>query len=68
MLEDRQQGGKTAGRKEGNSIVNQRSESVYLRNLGLVLVSGVVVVEEEDEVVVEKEEDEEEEEEAATAS
>ena len=65
MLEDRQQREKTAGRKKGNSIVNQRSHSVYLRNLGLVLVSGVVVVEEEDKVVVAEEEDEEE---AATAS
>lgn len=40
-------------------MVNQSSDCVYLRNLGLVLVSGVVVV-------VEDEEGEEEEEEAAS--
>lgn len=63
MLDDRQQGEKTAG---GKRKVRSRSEfkhRVYLRNLGLVLVSGAVVVEEEDEVVVVVGEEE-----AATAS
>lgn len=35
------------------SSKSESRHSVYLRNLGLVLVSGVVVVEEEDKVVVE---------------
>lgn len=59
MKDARSGEGKRAGRQNGNSAVNQSSESVYLRNLGLVLVCGVVVV-------VVEEEDEEEEEEAAS--
>lgn len=54
MLEDRRRGEKTTGgQKRKLSSKSESRHSVYLRNLGLVLVSGVVVVEEEDKVVVE---------------
>lgn len=46
------------GSKRAERKLRSKSEfrhSVYLRNLGLVLVSGVVVVEEEEAKVVEEE-------------
>lgn len=47
--------GKDRRTKRKLSSKSESRHSVYLRNLGLVLVSGVVVVEEEDKVVVEEE-------------
>lgn len=52
----RGEGGKDSRRAEGT--LGRKAEfrpSVYLRNLGLVLVSGVVVVEGEEAKVVEEE-------------
>lgn len=47
MLEHRRRGEETAGGRKGNSTQSEFRHTVYLRNLGLVLVSGVVVVVEE---------------------
>lgn len=50
MLEDRRRRGKDSRRaKRKLSSKSEFRPGVYLRNLGLVLVSGVVVVEEEED-------------------